>query len=156
MLLANDLHTHVLQYYYNHILTEHFGQDKTLELIHCRYTWLFIYVDVKSFYNSCVTCMKSKPQHYKPYGSLKQLPIPKQYWNSISMDFIEKLLSLSKYNTILVVVNWLSKKAIFVLTVDTITLHKLVKLFIIHIFSKYSVLSHVTFNYRLEFVSKFF
>jgi len=30
---------------------------------------------------------------------------PKQLWNSISMDFIEKLPSFSKFDTILVIVN---------------------------------------------------
>jgi len=57
---------------------------------------------------------------------------------------------------ILMVVDYLSKQAIFVLIVNTITLYNLAKLFIIYIFSKHSVLSHVTSNYRSEFISNFF
>jgi len=35
----------------------------------------------------------------KPYGLLKQLPIPEKPWNSISMDFIEKLPPSSGYTS---------------------------------------------------------
>jgi len=100
--------------------------------------------------------MQSKPQCYKPYESLKQLPIPEWPWNSISMDFIEKLLSSSRFDTILVIVNWLTKQAIFIPAHDTITSVDLVHLFVLHVFSKYSIPFHVTSNRGLEFVSNFF
>jgi len=73
---ADNLHTHVLQYNHDHILARHFGQNKTLELVRCRYSWPSLYADVQQFCKSCVTCMRSKPQRHKPYRSLKQLSIP--------------------------------------------------------------------------------
>ena len=100
--------------------------------------------------------MWSKSQCHKPYGSLKQLPIPEQPWNSISIDFIEKLPSSSGFDTILVIVNWLTKQAIFISAHDTITSMDLACLFVLHVFSKHSVPSHVTSNRGLEFVSNFF
>ena len=72
------------------------------------------------------------------------------------MDFIEKLPSSSGFDTILVIVDRLSKQAIFVPTHDTITSAELACLFVIHVFSKHRVLSHVTSNYGFEFVSHFF
>ena len=100
--------------------------------------------------------MRSKPQRHKPYGSLKQLPISEQPRNSISIDFIKKLLSFSGFDTILVIVNQLTKQAIFILAHDTITSIDLACLFVLHVFSKHSVPSHVTSNRGLEFVSNFF
>ena len=100
--------------------------------------------------------MWSKPQHHKPYGSLKQLPIPEQPWNSISMDFIEKLPSSSGFDTILVIVNQLTKQAIFIPAYDTIMSADLACLFILHVFSKHGVPSHVTSDRGSEFVSNFF
>jgi len=100
--------------------------------------------------------MRSKPQCHRPYGSLQQLPIPEHPWNSISMDFIEKLPSFSGFNTILVIVDRLSKQAIFIPTHDTITSVELARLFVIHVFSKHRVLSHVTSDCSSEFVSHFF
>ena len=100
--------------------------------------------------------MQSKPQRYKPYGSLKQLPIPEWPWNSISIDFIKKLPSSSRFDTILVIVNWLTKQVIFIPTHDTIMFVDLARLFVLHVFSKHGVPSHVTSNRGLEFVSNFF
>ena len=100
--------------------------------------------------------MRSKPQYHRPYGSLQQLPILECPWNSISMDFIEKLSSSSGFDTILVIVDCLSKQAIFIPTHDTITSAELVRLFVIHVFSKHRVLSHVTSDCSSEFVSHFF
>jgi len=100
--------------------------------------------------------MRSKPQHHKSYRSLKQLLIPEQSWNSISMDFIKKLLSSSRFNTILVIVNQLIKQVIFIPAYDTITSMELACLFILHVFSKYGISSHAISNRGLEFVSNFF
>jgi len=72
------------------------------------------------------------------------------------MDFIEKLSFSSSYDIILDIINQLSKQAIFILTVNTITLHKLAKLFVIYIFSKYGVSSHVTSYHRSKFILNFF
>jgi len=146
----------VLQYHHDHVLAGHLGQNKTLELIWRHYTWPNIRDDVQKFCKSCVTCMRSKPQRHRPYRSLQQLPIPECPWNSISMDFIEKLPSFSSFNTILVIVDRLSKQAIFIPTHNIITSAELVHLFVIHVFSKHGVLSHVTSDHGSEFVSHFF
>ena len=66
------------------------------------------------------------------------------------MNFIEKLLSSSG------IVDWLTKQAIFIPAHDTIMSVDLACLFVLHVFSKHSVPSHVTSDRGLEFVSNFF
>ena len=56
--------------------------------------------------------MQAKPQRHKPYSLLKQLLVPERRWNSISMDFIETLLTSSGCDSILVIVDRLSKQGI--------------------------------------------
>ena len=72
------------------------------------------------------------------------------------MDFIEKLPSSSRFDTILIIVNWLTKQAIFIPAHDTIMSIDLACLFILHVFSKHSIPSHVTSDRGSEFVSNFF
>ena len=72
------------------------------------------------------------------------------------MDFIEKLLSSSGFDTILVIVDWLTKQVIFIPAYDTITSVDLAHLFVSHVFSKHGIPSHVTSNRGSEFVSNFF
>ena len=72
------------------------------------------------------------------------------------MDFIEKLLSSSGFDTILVIVDQLTKQVIFISAHDTITSADLVCLFVLYVFSKHSVPSHVISNRGSEFVSNLF
>ena len=72
------------------------------------------------------------------------------------MDFIEQLPDSEGYTTILVVVDRLTKQAIFIPTHDTITSVQLAQLFILHVFSKHGVPAHVTSDRGVEFVSHFF
>ena len=60
------------------------------------------------------------------------------------------------YTAILVVVDRLTKQAIFIPTHDTITSADLAKLFVLHVFSKHGVPSHVISDRRSEFISHFF
>ena len=151
-----NLRLWVLQYHHDHVLTRHLGQNKILELIQRYYTWPNICNDIQKFNKSCVTCMQSKPQCHRPYRLLQQLSIPECLWNSISMDFIKKLPFSSGFNTILVIVDRLSKQAIFIPTHNTITLAELARLFVTHVFSKHGVLSYVMSDRSSKFVSHFF
>ena len=72
------------------------------------------------------------------------------------MDFIKKLLSFSRFNTILVIVDWLTKQVIFISAYNTIASVDLACLFILYVFSKHSVPSHVISDRGSEFVSNFF
>ena len=72
------------------------------------------------------------------------------------MDFIKKILSSSKFDTILVIVDRLTKQAIFIPAHDTITSTDLAHLFVLYVFSKHGIPSHVTSNRDSEFVSNFF
>jgi len=72
------------------------------------------------------------------------------------MDFIEQLSELQGYTDILVIVDQLTKQAVFIPTQQLIDSSQLTELFINYIFTKYRVLSHITSDQGLEFVFKFF
>jgi len=72
------------------------------------------------------------------------------------MDFIEKLPESNGYNSILVVVDRLTKQGIFIPCTVNITSPELAILFVQHVFSKHGVPSHVTSDRGPEFVSLFF
>ena len=62
------------------------------------------------------------------------------------MDFIKKLPMSDGSNTILVIIDCLTKQLIFIPTINTITSPMLAKLFVLHVFSKHGIPSHVTSN----------
>src|SRR5258708_2723833 len=110
----------------------------------------------KDYMASCTMCACAKSPRHKPYRKLKQLLIPSQPWLSISMDFIEQLPASEGFSTILVVVDCLTKQAIFIPSHDTVNAPQVARLFLTHIFSKHRVLSHVTSDCSSEFVLHFF
>ena len=72
------------------------------------------------------------------------------------MDFIEQLPTSSGFTAILVIVDCLSKQALFIPTHNTITSPKLTQLFLLHVFSKHGIPAHVTSDHGTEFVLHFF
>ena len=72
------------------------------------------------------------------------------------MDFIEQLPTSSGFTAILVVVDRLLKQVLFIPTHDTITSPELTQLFLLHVFSKHGIPTHITSDHGTEFVSHFF
>ena len=72
------------------------------------------------------------------------------------MDFIEKLPSSSGFDTILVIVDQLTKQAIFIPAHNTITSTDLACLFVLHVFSKHGIPFHIISDRSSEFVLNFF
>jgi hypothetical protein len=152
----NDLRLRVLRNKHDHPLSGHLGRNKTLELIRREYAWPKMRSFVDDYCKSCITCGRAKPRRHKPYGLLKQLPVPDFPWHSISMDLIEHLPASAGYDAILVIIDRLSKQGIFIPTHDTLTAVQLAELFVMNVFSKHGVPFHVTSDRGSEFVSHFF
>src|ERR1700731_2352094 len=152
---VNDLQLCVLCVRHDHPLTGHFGWTKTMALVFRDYTWPKLQGFVLDFCKSCTICGRAKAPWHKPYGMLKQLPIPEKPWNSISMDFIEQLPESSGFTAILVVVDRFTKQGIFIPMTNEVNSVELAHLFVLHIFSKHGVPLHVTSDHGSEFVSHF-
>src|SRR5258707_8852522 len=114
------LRMQIIRNHHDHPTSGHFRETKTTELIRRRYHWPGLKCMVKDYVRSCTSCARTKAWHHKPYGLLKQLPIPIRPWESVSMDFIEQLPALDGFMAILVVVDRLTKQLLFIPTFDTI------------------------------------
>lgn len=66
------------------------------------------------FVAACVVCHQAKPDRSRYPGLLQPLPVPSHAWQAISLDFVEGLPSSGNYNSILVVVDRLSKYGHFI------------------------------------------
>src|SRR5258707_1843514 len=111
---------------------------------------------VGDYVRSCTSCMHTKATCHKPYGLLKQLPIPGQPWESILMDFIKQLPMSEGFTAILVIMDRLTKQLLFIPTHNMVDAPQLAQLFLTHIFLKHSTPGHVTSDHGTEFVSHFF
>ena len=91
----------------------HFGFLRTYKRLTRDFFWVGMKNDIKEFVEKCLVCQKNKALTLSPAGLLQPLPIPDKIWNNVTMDFIEGLPKSEGYNSILVVVDRLSKYAYF-------------------------------------------
>jgi hypothetical protein len=70
--------------------------------------------DIHDYITACQVCAQTKTEHSKLPDLLQPLPIPQFAWHTISMDSIEGLPKSKHYDTILVVIDKLTKYAHFI------------------------------------------
>nr|GEX72670.1 putative reverse transcriptase domain-containing protein [Tanacetum cinerariifolium] len=91
------------------------GSDKMYQDMKKLYWWANMKADIATYVSKCLTCAKVKVEHQRPSKLLVKPEIPQCKWDNITMDFIMKLpKSLQGYDTIWVIVDRLTKSAIFV------------------------------------------
>ncbi|GKB74489.1 putative reverse transcriptase domain-containing protein, partial [Tanacetum coccineum] len=95
------------------------------------YWWPNMKADIATYVSKCLTCAKVKAGHQRPLVLLVQPEIPQWKWDNITMDFIMKLPKSSQgYNTIWVIVDRLTKSAIFVPIRETNPMEKLARMYL--------------------------
>ena len=112
----------------------YFGFNKTMELISWDFWWLQMWKHVKEFIQSCNTCARGNFLWHRPYGLFHLLPLLKDPWLSLSIDFITDLPLVNENDSIFVVVNWLTKMAHFIPCNKTIIEEWTTKLFLDNIY----------------------
>ena len=117
----------------------HGGYFKTYNRISATYYWPRMSREIKNFVNTCDICQKTKPRRHAPVGLLQPIPIPSQPFEVVTMDFIPELPLSSGFDNILVIVDKLTKYAIFIPTTVKINEIETAKLFFKHVITKFGI-----------------
>lgn len=110
----HQLRLDILNQVHNTRVSGHLGNDKTYRLLARTFYFPHMRAFVNTYVQGCETCTRNKTPRHQPYGLLQPLPIPDIPWQSISMDSIVKLPLSKGFNSILVVVDRLTKMAHFI------------------------------------------
>ena len=137
------------------------GIAKTIVQVYKYYDFLYILVWVKEVVKKYDICNQSKIGRYKLYRLLQPLPIAQRLQSSITMDFIMKL-PMSKdsatgviYDSILIVVDRLTKQVYFFLYKETQTVEQLVDVVYRNVASIYTQPEEWIIDRDTKFASKF-
>ena len=99
----------LLREYHDSPYGGHTGEQKTYLRLAREWYWEGMRRQVMQYVRACQVCQQTKASYQKPAGLLQNLPIPKQVWEHVTMDFIEGLPRSGGVDTILVVVDRLTK-----------------------------------------------
>ena len=120
------------------------------------YWWSSIKRDIAKFISRCLVCQQVKAKHRKPLETLQPLPIPKQKWEHITMDFVVGLpCTRIGYNVIWVIMDRLTKSAHFLVIHNNFSLDRLARLYINEIVKLHGVPMSIMSDRDPRFTSRF-
>jgi len=78
-------------------------------------------------------CLQTKPWRHSPVGELQPLSISDARWDTLSVDFVVELPESSGHDTIMTVMDAVSKRVHFIPTHTTVTAEGAAWLFLYHV-----------------------
>jgi len=136
-------------------LAGHRGRWKTLELVSQNYWWPQILRYVGRYVSTCDMCLQTKSFRCPLTGELHPLPIPSAPWDTISVDFIVELPQSAGHDSIMVVVDSVTKHTHFVSTVTMISAARAAHLFLNHVWKHHGLPRKVVSDRGPQFVAEF-
>ena len=124
-----ELRAEIVRLHHDTPIGGHRGQWKTVELVTRNFWWPGITKEVKRYVEGCDACQRNKNRTEQPAGKLMPNSILEKPWTHISADFITKLPLAQGYNSILVVVDRLTKMVHFIPTTEKTSAEGLARLF---------------------------
>lgn len=120
-----DCSVKLICYYFNDLLTGHFGIEKTQKLVAKKYFWSIFYRNVEVYVKGYDVNLASKVVHHELYRDLQSLLVPINCWKDLFVDIVTSLplLVYGKYNSydaILVVFYCLTQMVSYELVKTTI------------------------------------
>ena len=150
----DKLRAEIIRLYHDMSVGEHGGQWKTTELVTRNFWWLGISREVKQYMEGCDMCQRNKNCMQAPTGKLMLNSIPEKPWSHISADFITKLPLAQGYDSILVVVDRLTKMAHFIPTTEKTTAGGLARLFRDNVWKLHGLPESIILDRGLQFTAE--
>lgn len=110
----NEAHKAVPLALHSSGLGDHSSVTATYHKVKALFAWPMMKKDISDFVAACEVCAQAKSEHCRLPGLLHPLPVPSTAWHTISLDFIEGLPKSKSFDTILVVIDKLTKYAHFI------------------------------------------
>ncbi|GKB58034.1 putative reverse transcriptase domain-containing protein [Tanacetum coccineum] len=151
-----DLRTVIMHKSYKSKYSIHPGSNKMYQDMKKLYWWPNMKANIAIYVSKCLTYAKVKDEHQRPSSLLVQPEIPQWKWDNITMDFVTKLPKSSQgYNTIWVIVDQLTKSAIFVPMRETDPMEKLARMYLKEVVTMHGIPVSIICDRDPRFASNF-
>jgi hypothetical protein len=135
----------------------HFVALNTAELISRNFYWPALPTSVRQYIAGCEVCHRIKAARHPRYSVNMPIELPSQPWEGVTMDFVTDLpeSTASAYTGILVVVDRLTKMAIYLPCRKDVDSPELARMFFEEVICKHGVPSNIVTDQGSQFMSRF-
>ena len=160
LFVPKSIWTELISHQHNNFLTGHISIKKTCKFLAQKYYWPTFRHKLQAYVKGWDVCSASKTVCHKLYGNFQLLPVQTHQWKDLSIDFVTALpISIDwkrdSYNSILVIVNWLTKMVYYKPVQITLNAPGLAEVIIDVVVCHHSLLDSIVTNRGLFFTSKF-
>jgi hypothetical protein len=153
---SEELRNVVLKEMHDVPYVRHPRYQKTITEVRSQFFWPGMKKDVVDYIAQCMECQKVKDEHRHPMGFLQPFPIPENKCEVINMDFITGLPRTNKqHDSIMVVVDKLTKAAHFVPVKTTQTTNNIAEIFMKEIARLHGIPRTIVSDIDTKFTSNF-
>jgi hypothetical protein len=150
-----DLRRHIVKQHHDTCITGHAGRFETLELIACNYWWPQMSRYIGMYVKTCDLCNWTKVQCQRPIGELHPSETPEAPWDTISVDFIVELPQSHGYDTIMCIVDSLTKRVHFIPMHTTLNAEGTALLFLKEVWKHHGTPRVVVLDRGPQFIAAF-
>ena len=150
-----DLHSKIIKLFHDSPLGGHSGVAFTAKRVLALFWWKGLHKDIRNYVRACEVCQRCKADLGGAGGLLQPLPIPRAIWTDVSMDFVQGLPKSHGKDTILVVVDRLSKHAHFMALAHPFTVVTVAQLYFDNVFRLHGLPKALVSDRDKIFLSQF-
>ncbi len=132
----------------------HPGSQRTLSLLRNRYWWPSMARDVARYVRGCSVCAITTTPHRLTESKLVPLPIPRQPWSHIGIDFATDLPPSNGFTTIFVIVDRFSKACKLIPLRGLPTALEAAEALFQHVFQNFGLPEDIVLDRGPQFISR--
>ncbi|KAI3724605.1 hypothetical protein L2E82_36388 [Cichorium intybus] len=134
----------------------HPGSTKTYQDLKRQYWWPGMKKRIAKYISKCVICAQVKAEHQVPHGDAQSLHIPAGKWEYVTMDLVVGLPRTRRgHDSIWVIVDRLTKSALFLAIKETTPLEQLAQLYTDEVLRRYGAPLSIVSDRDPRFTSNF-
>jgi len=110
---------------------------------------------IRQYISTCDLCLRTKLMRQALVGELHPLQIPDSWWDTLSVDFVVELPLFSEHDTVMTVVDSVSKRAHFIPMHMIVIAEGAARLFLHQVWKLHGLLKCVISDYGPQFIACF-
>jgi hypothetical protein len=151
-----DIRSIILKESHRALYCAHPGVKKMYVDMRNLFFWVGMKRDVVHFVSKFLECQQVKANHHHPTSLLQPHDVPMSKWEVIFMDFVARLpLTSHRHNSILVIVDKLTKSAHFISARDTYDVIDVAHVFVSEVIHLHEIPKKIISDRDFRFTSRF-